>query len=290
MISKIFGRKKKSAPTPKEPVKEVESATFSAQFPPPEWVWYREQEDKKQRIQKWVQQVPPKHVHGQISNESTYGKHIHPHAVPYGHHNFQPRPRVNTMPTIKAADDYEEIDDLDLNPNVPSTLPAAHHDYHQQHAHRRMSESRVRRKEHKSQRRSLDRKTTEQIYHNLPVNQGMQNLKPQFESPSLPYHTDVTGASQVVTHPMYSSTPRTGPWAGMEVHPRLNPHCEQMETRALEPGHPGVIYPHHHHHHRNSKSKRKSHRHHINTPNADISTEYCGRLPKKGLFVGHVLW
>ncbi|KAH3863375.1 hypothetical protein DPMN_026360, partial [Dreissena polymorpha] len=57
-FSKLFGRNKKKqsdkAAESKKPV--VEYATFSAQFPPPEWLWYQQQVDRQIRTQTWVQQ------------------------------------------------------------------------------------------------------------------------------------------------------------------------------------------------------------------------------------------
>ncbi|XP_060076540.1 uncharacterized protein LOC132556168 [Ylistrum balloti] len=72
LLSKLFGRKKKKKPEkqPQQEEKKVESpttttssgeyATFSAQFPPPEWQWYQEQIEKQERTNTWLnQQKPP---------------------------------------------------------------------------------------------------------------------------------------------------------------------------------------------------------------------------------------
>lgn len=66
LFSKIFGRKKKKhtdAGTATSTSSgggnqstEVEYATFSAQFPPPEWVWYQQQLERQKRTEEWVSQ------------------------------------------------------------------------------------------------------------------------------------------------------------------------------------------------------------------------------------------
>ncbi|XP_033743962.1 uncharacterized protein LOC117329873 [Pecten maximus] len=76
LLSKLFGRKKKKKPEKQqkqleerkvEPpaaitVSSGEYATFSAQFPPPEWQWYQEQIEKQERTNSWLyQQKHPGH-------------------------------------------------------------------------------------------------------------------------------------------------------------------------------------------------------------------------------------
>lgn len=63
LLSKLFGRKKKKKQEEKKceaPVttttSSAEYATFSAQFPPPEWQWYRDQVEKQERTQNWLSQ------------------------------------------------------------------------------------------------------------------------------------------------------------------------------------------------------------------------------------------
>ncbi|XP_046549606.1 uncharacterized protein LOC124259517 isoform X2 [Haliotis rubra] len=78
LFSKIFGRnKKKNVGTPPAAVvKEVEYATFSAQFPPPEWHWYQQQVEKQKRTEEWVSQQIAKsctlqYLHNMVPPDST---------------------------------------------------------------------------------------------------------------------------------------------------------------------------------------------------------------------------
>ncbi|KAL4240185.1 Storkhead box 1 [Mactra antiquata] len=56
IFSKIFGRNKKKQTVPEPKKTDVEYSTFSAQFPPPEWMWYQQQMDRQIRTETWVQQ------------------------------------------------------------------------------------------------------------------------------------------------------------------------------------------------------------------------------------------
>lgn len=53
LLAKLFGRQKKKSTAP-SPSKDLEYTTFSAQFPPPEWNWYQQQQDKHHRTERWV--------------------------------------------------------------------------------------------------------------------------------------------------------------------------------------------------------------------------------------------
>ncbi|XP_069125024.1 uncharacterized protein [Argopecten irradians] len=72
LLSKLFGRKKKKKPEKQQKQQQQEErkaetpeattvnsgeyATFSAQFPPPEWQWYQEQIEKQERTNSWLNQ------------------------------------------------------------------------------------------------------------------------------------------------------------------------------------------------------------------------------------------
>ena len=89
--------------------KEKVYATFSAQFPPPEWLWYQQQIEKQKRTQNWVtQQVkasagtgvtcrPPTGARGPSARKSLMALNQQPHM------EYMPMSAINHMAERKLA-------------------------------------------------------------------------------------------------------------------------------------------------------------------------------------------
>lgn len=265
----------------------MEHATFSDQFPPPEWSWYKEQVEKQHRIHKWMQNVPhhphnfhhqnyeqvhqiyqhhPHHSdyqtmrfgHGPIRSDAIYGRHLPPQQE--NHYHIPPRMRMRNNPPPPMNDDYEEIQDVDANSRFRSTLPHHHHHPHEIENLRRMSDGRHTRRKEKSKRMSLDRKV-DSNYENVPVSS-------KYHSPAFPYHTERSPHThehnQQITHPQYSSTPRvTGMW-----HPHHESYYPEFHAEEIVQ-HQGTV----------QKTKKKSHRKHGQSSHRHVDERH--RLPAK---------
>lgn len=280
-FSKLFGRnkKKQQASEPEKPV--VEYATFSAQFPPPEWTWYQQQLDRQLRTENWVQQQMHKsgtwhhYLHSMPGESPTTSLHMGANSVPertsiMHNRNFNQNfrqsfggsvPRKSSKKTHKHKDRLPVV--IANNPEESTCL-----DKDQKHTYKN----------------SL----------------GQTNIRLS----SLPTRLSPSGEtlhSNYVSHPMFSSTPR---FSAIPELTRVSKDTTlQMDAEHKEKGSKGEK--------ERSRSLRKSHkakkkghhdRHssylpvtrHVSGMSAqaaaemenDISYEFQGQLPNKNTTFG----
>ncbi|KAL5018696.1 hypothetical protein ScPMuIL_004418 [Solemya velum] len=248
LLSKIFGRNKKKAPPPEN---EVEHATFSAQFPPPEWMWYQQQTERHKRTEEWVNQ--------QMAKSSTW--HFL-QQVPEAQASYAPQqPHVekrNAM-TLPAGGNlknhfHEERSEL-LMPDSRLRNPRSHRDHHgNKHISRR------------SELRDIPEGNCSRFYTGSIL-------------PTDPNVTRVTAVQDPV--PIYTSTPH-----GLNIqqeHILYNDSVIQGDMKYTQE----FVHPHPVHHRKSHKTGRKANRHsysHYTETGGndnDISVQYKGWVMNK---------
>ena len=304
-FSKLFGRnKKKEAVAAKkeavaakkesvaakketvatEPLKKpsVEYATFSAQFPPPEWIWYQQQLDRQLRTESWVQQQVAKagtwHYLNKLSSGSPSSS-IHMGACSV--------PERVSMQVGKPTQHFETKFGIGASRKISKKS---------HHKHKDRQPVVIANSPNESTRIEVDQKHT---YRN---SLGQTNIKLS----SLPTRMSPSGEvlhSNYVTHPMLSSTPKVNP--GHESHRAIVHQSAQAQVTG-ESKEKSSKTDKSKAARRLHKSKKKSHhdRHSSYHPNGrhvsgmstqielphtmenDISFEYQGQLPNKNSAVG----
>ena len=275
LFAKLFGRNKKKAPEPTKPT--VEYATFSAQFPPPEWTWYQQQLEKHIRTETWVQQ--------QVVKSGTW------------HHfqNIQQDIEVNCHAvsergTTPAAGSYRCPNPVAFKQET--RMPDDVHFKRDLKRHSGRNKTKLKDKpamvisNRQREKGFVPEQLTECIANGVPGETPGHRLRLS----SLPTRLSPPGAVEIPhsdsVHPMFSSTPRwTGPYLESQGESHIDNTIDQLHADATDP------YIKKNSVRKSHRSKRRSHHELHSTFNPtyqseDISSEYQGRLPKKNSTIG----
>lgn len=301
LLSKLFGKKKKTdevkhkckeQETKDKKCKEPETkdtkkyATFSGQFPPPEWMWYQDQCKKHERTNKWVTQQTGmvQMSHGQISHKihrPTFEikKDLHqcnsispvtlPTAVSSSKHHKSHKQNHKVSPSEKAHT-YHEIESFTgkmcnkakkmQQPHCVQEMPPKSKFLPIQESREKNSDIRIQRsKSHnrKSNRHSVDVGLLRRQHAHQELQQDIQNE----QSRVMGEQSRVMGLS-----PMYSSTPR-------DVDKRFIQPSGEYVDMCSSPVLREVNRTDHRSHRRRSK--------HYKRIENDINYEHHGVLPRK---------
>jgi len=257
--------------------KDKEYATFSAQFPPPEWVWYQQQQEKQNRTDTWVSQQslkpPAPSTRGTLVNRPPTGpKHISSSA-----RKSLYQPHMEYMPMSAVSSHLAERKPLQgINEDgcfqKPKTIRSdnfyesgRHHPSGSKHRHHRKSRDFDRGSEYDV----IDTADTTPMHESNVYNSTVSGL-----SPVAPF-TDDSVYAKLVENPKLGplhSTPRCG-----ETNIERSAYgVEGHESRDRIHG------PSSSHRRKSRRSRRKTTRSYISYGNgSDISYEYKGRLPGK---------
>ncbi|XP_041363112.1 uncharacterized protein LOC121378839 isoform X2 [Gigantopelta aegis] len=253
LFSKLFKKnKKKNVAPPPAPVKEAEYATFSGQFPPPEWQWYKQQVEKQRRTEEWVSQQGL----GPTPDKSEPQRNVRPKSWFYLQ-NMVPDSNNHDQGTGGILEDRE-------NTSFEKKCVTRRH----------------RLKKEKTTLNIHDNMQESGVVEHHEAHPGMESLSPISANEDI-YQS--VGSSSKDAGPSHS-TPRF--YDTIPPRRSQNSECENQYVK-LNNKDVEVVSRHHHnqHHHRRShRSRRKSHRNSCTYDshyNNDISYEYNGQLPNK---------
>ena len=285
LLSKLFGRKKKgieNKPLPKEstetnPVKEtkvrketklvkqnIEYATFSAQFPPPEWQWYQ---DQHKRTKDWISQQAGRVTQGHkvLRNIQENTKDLCPY------HSHSP----TTLPTTSSSGHnrthkhkskthtYHEIEAYKpCKRSVPVQQPHCLQQIPPEANSRPIKEPHHKNPEVKTRRSKSHNKKSHR--HSMDV--GLLHRQAQREYQS-------TQRNEVRVPPLHSSTPRENDRLGLRM---AGEYVDMSSSPILKEIN---------HADKDHRSRKRRSKHYKRIEN-DISYEYQGRLPRKHCNIG----
>ncbi|XP_060591479.1 uncharacterized protein LOC132746366 isoform X2 [Ruditapes philippinarum] len=187
-FSKLFGRNKKKQPPPEPEKPVVEYATFSAQFPPPEWMWYQQQLDRQLRTETWVQQ--------QMHKSGTW--HHYLHSLPADSPTTSLHMGANSVPERTSGMHHAHFSQ-NYHPDSGNSIPRKSNK--KSHKHKNRLPIVIANNPGESTHLDVDQKHT---YRN---SMGQTNIRLS----SLPTRLSPSGEtlhSNYVSHPIFSSTPR----------------------------------------------------------------------------------
>ncbi|XP_063445025.1 storkhead-box protein 2-like isoform X2 [Mytilus trossulus] len=313
LLSKLFGKKKKTDEVKHKKTEEVKHkckepetkdtkkyATFSGQFPPPEWMWYQDQCKKHERTNKWVTQQTGmvQMSHGPISHNKIHRptfemKNLHQcnsispvtllTAVSSSKHHKSHKQTHKVSPSEKAHT-YHEIESFTgkmcnkakkmQRPHCVQEMSPEARFLPIQESREKNPDIRVRRsKSHnrKSNRHSVDVGLLRRQHAHRELQQDIQNEQSRVmgeQSRVMGEQSRVMGEQSRVMgmSPMYSSTPR-------DVDKRFIQPSGEYVDMCSSPVLREVNRTDHRSHRRRSK--------HYKRIENDINYEHHGALPRK---------
>lgn len=320
LFSKIFGRKKKltSAGTVTTSTSsgganqstEAEFATFSGQFPPPEWLWYQQQLERQRRTEEWVsQQLPKSATWGHLTSanavpssgvaergslEAALTESSHPysqHPVALGSqqqqgHVYATLGHMQGAPVAEGARGLREDDRKIKQQHRMSGSHARKGHNHHQHHHRD--------RDHHHHKHMDCRKTLQENNYDVPVRHarhyGAVSANPHMDVSPYSLEDDniycTPGPSQYGQGVPWHSTPCYDVPPAQFDSLAMPSHIVHNNTTQQEPSDAGKMQSSHnpHHQRRAHRSRRRVHKTYSMfdaSAGNDISIEYKGRMPKK---------